>query len=97
MMRYARFMKRTTVMLPDETIARLRQEARTRGSSVAEVVRTAVERHLAEPVPTVRRDLAFFAIGEGGPPHDAASRVDEVVWEALQEDKRKSDEVNARR
>ena len=76
MMRYARIMKRTTVMLPDELEARLRLEARRRAVSIAEVVREAVALHL--PAAEPGRPLAFFAIGEGGPA-DASERVDEYV------------------
>lgn len=79
-MRYAYFVKRTTVMLPDDVDARLRVEARRRGVPIAEVVREAVERHL--PVPEPGRLLSFFAIGEGGPP-DASERVDEHVRRAV--------------
>lgn len=86
-MRYAHFMKRTTVMLPDETLARLRQESRLRGSSVAEIVRTAVERHLAAPEPAGKRRLGFFAAGNGGP-GDASEHVDEHLLAILQERER---------
>lgn len=82
MMRYARIMKRTTVMLPDDTLARLRNESRLRGSSVAEIVRDAVDRHLAEPASSGGRRLGFFALGEGGPA-DASERVDEYVGAAI--------------
>lgn len=67
-------------MLSDEVEAWLRLEARRRGVPMAEVVREAVERHL--PAPPVRRRLAFFAVGEGGPT-DASERVDEVVRDTL--------------
>ena len=69
-------MKRTTVMLPDDVLTRLRHESRRRGTSIAEIVRTAIESHLSEP--PRRKPLAFFAIGEGGPA-DASERVDEYV------------------
>ena len=78
-MRYARFMKRTTVMFPDEVDARLRGEARRRGDPIAVVVREAVEHHL----PAERgRALSFFAVGEGGPA-DASERIDEYVRKAV--------------
>jgi ribbon-helix-helix CopG family protein len=72
-------MKRTTVMLPDEVLARLRVESRRRGTSIAEIVREAVERHVQEPEPG---PLSFFAVGEGGP-EDAAEHVDEYVRGAM--------------
>jgi hypothetical protein len=78
-MRYSRIMQRTTVMLPDEVLARLRREARRRGTSVAEIVREAVERHV--PAPETGRRLAFFAKGTG--PGDGSERVDEYVAAAV--------------
>lgn len=69
-------MKRTTVMLPDDVLVRLRHESRRRGTSVAEIVREAVELHLPEP--EAGKPLAFFAAAEGGP-RDASERVDEFV------------------
>ena len=79
-MRYARIMKRTTFMLPDDVESRLRLEARRRGVPMAELVREAVERHL--PAPQPGKPLSFFAIGEGGP-EDASEHVDEYVRAAL--------------
>lgn len=84
-MRYACFMKRTTVMFPDEVQARLRFEARRRGVPVAEVVREAVERHL--PALELGRPLSFFGVGEGGPA-DASERVDEYVQRAIRRRRR---------
>lgn len=85
-MRYAICVKRTTIMLPDEIDARLRIEARRRGSSIADVVREAVERNL----PSVPKDgeLSFFAVGDGSP-RDASERVDELVAESVARRKRK--------
>jgi plasmid stability protein len=80
MMRYARIMKRTTVMLPDDVEALLRIEARRRGVPVAAVVREAVTRHLREE-PGPRR-LSFVALGEAGV-SDGSERVDEHVAAAL--------------
>jgi len=79
-MRYVHIMQRTTVMLPDDVLARLRHESRRRGTSVAEIVREAVEQHVPEPV--LGTPLAFFAVGEGGPA-DASERVDEYVADAV--------------
>jgi len=73
-------MMRTTVMLPADVLARLRHESRRRGTSVAEIVREAVERHFDAPAAT--GSLSFFAIGEGGPV-DASERVDEYVAAAV--------------
>jgi hypothetical protein len=73
-------MKRTTVMLPDEVLARLRHESRRRGVSVAEIVREAVDIHVPEPGPGGR--LSFFGVGEGGP-GDASERVDDYVADVV--------------
>jgi Ribbon-helix-helix protein, copG family len=79
-MRYAVCVKRTTIMLPDDIDARLRLEARRRGSSIAEVAREAIERQL--PQPSADGHLSFFSVGEGSPT-DVSERVDEFVGQAL--------------
>ena len=84
---YAVFMKRTTIMLPDDLDARIRLEARLRGVSIADVAREAIERYVPDPAPTGR--LGFFAIGEGGP-IDASERVDELVGKAVARRRRPS-------
>jgi hypothetical protein len=75
-------MKRTTVMLPDEVLSRLRRESRRRGVSVAEIVREAVDVHVPEPRSHGR--LSFFGVGEGGPA-DASERVEDYVAAAVRE------------
>ncbi len=67
-------------MLSDEIDARLRMEARRRGSSIADVVREAVESNLP-PAPT-EGELSFFSIGDGTP-RDASERVDELVAKGI--------------
>lgn len=67
-------------MLPDEVDARLRLEARRRGSSIADVAREAIERQL--PPASTEGELSFFSIGEGSP-RDASERVDELVGKAV--------------
>jgi Ribbon-helix-helix protein, copG family len=67
-------------MLPDDIDARLRLEARRRGSSIAEVAREAIERQL--PQPSADGHLSFFSVGEGSPT-DVSERVDEFVGQAL--------------
>ena len=79
-------MKRLTVMMPDEVLARLRHESRRRRTSVAEIVREAVERHL--PGPLAGEPLAFFAAGEGGPA-DASERVGEYVAASMRKGTRR--------
>ena len=66
-------------MLPDEVDARLRQEAKRRGVSIADIAREAIDRHVPSP-PDGR--LGFFAIGEGSEPDDS-ERVDGLVGEAV--------------
>lgn len=75
-------MKRTTVMLPDEVMERLRHEARRRGTPIAEIVRESVEEHMRDH--GQGGPLSFFAVGEGGPA-DASERVDEYVAQAMHE------------
>lgn len=78
-------MKRTTVVLSDETAARLQQTARIEGTSVTKVVREAVERHLdspQRPPAGEKRRLSFAGLYEG--PGDDSERVDEVVGEAIE-------------
>ncbi len=87
-MQYARIMKRTTIMLPDDVLARVKHESQRRGTSVAEVVREAVERHVDEP--QAGEPLSFFGVGEGGPT-DASERVDEYVANALADRRRDKD------
>jgi hypothetical protein len=63
-------------MLPDDVDARLRLEARRRGSSIADVAREAIDQQLPHPPADGR--LSFFAVGEGSPA-DVSERVDEFV------------------
>jgi Ribbon-helix-helix protein, copG family len=79
-MRYAVCVKRTTIMLPDDMDARLRLEARRRGSSIADVAREAIDRQLPHPAADGR--LSFFSVGEGSPA-DVSERVDEFVGRAI--------------
>lgn len=73
----SRIMRRTTIMLPDDLDRRVRSEARRRGTSVAEIVREAVEGRY----PPRDGRLSFIAIGEGD--EDGGRRVDEVVREVV--------------
>jgi hypothetical protein len=63
-------------MLPDALDARLRLEAKRRGTSIAALAREAIEEQL--PSQPANGRLSFFAIGEGSPA-DASERVDEFV------------------
>jgi hypothetical protein len=79
-MRYAVCMKRTTIMVPDDLDARMRQEARRKGVSIADVARRAIERDLPSPPKDGR--LSFFAVGEGNP-DDVSEHVEDYVGHAI--------------
>jgi predicted transcriptional regulator len=68
-------MKRTTVKLPDELDARLRQEARRRGITVSELTRTAIEEHVGAGR---RRQLGAAAAGRSGR-SDVSERIEEII------------------
>jgi predicted DNA-binding protein len=68
-------MKRTTVKLPDELDARLRQEARRRGVTVSELTRTAIEEHVGSGR---RRKLGAAAAGRSGR-SDISQRIEEII------------------
>ncbi len=69
-------MKRTTVKLPDDLDALLRDEAQRLGTTVSEVVRRSIESFL---VPEGRRFVASqTARGDGTP---VAERADEILAE----------------
>jgi predicted transcriptional regulator len=68
-------MRRTTVKLPDDLDARLRHEAQRRGTTIAEVTRTALEVHLGTGK---RRQLLAAGAGRSG--HDDVSeRIEEII------------------
>jgi predicted transcriptional regulator len=70
-------MKRTTVKLTDEVDAKLRHEAARRGTTIAEIVREALEAHLG--VGKRRRFLSAKA-GRSGYT-DTARRIEEILDE----------------
>ena len=73
-------MKRTTVKLPDDLDARLRHEAQRRGTTIAEVTRTALEAELgAGP----RRRLGAAAAGRSGR-SDISERIEEIISAEIQ-------------
>jgi predicted transcriptional regulator len=61
-------MQRTTVKLPDDLDARLRHEAKLRGTTIAEITRTALEAHLGAT--GSRRRLGAAAAGRSGRSED---------------------------
>jgi predicted transcriptional regulator len=68
-------MKRTTVKLPDDLDARLRQEAQRRGVTISELTRTAIEAQLGGGG---RRRLGAAAAGRSGRA-DISERVEEII------------------
>ena len=68
-------MKRTTVKLPDDLDARLRHEAQRRGTTIAEVTRTALEAQLGVGP---RRRLGAAAAGHSGR-SDISERIEEII------------------
>jgi Arc/MetJ-type ribon-helix-helix transcriptional regulator len=70
-------MKRTTVKIPDELDARLRHEARRRGTTISEVTREALEEHLGTEKRRTLLAAGAGASGEG----DVAARIEEILDE----------------
>ncbi|MDQ3980431.1 MAG: ribbon-helix-helix domain-containing protein [Actinomycetota bacterium] len=69
-------MKRTTVKIPDELDARLRHEAKRRGTTVSELTREAIEAHLGGGRP--RRRLLAASAGASGRA-DISERIEEIL------------------
>ena len=68
-------MKRTTVKIPDELDARLRQEAARRGVTISQVTREALEGHLGVGR---RRMLRAAGSGDSGR-SDLSERIEEIL------------------
>lgn len=68
-------MRLTTVKLPDDLDARLRHEAERRGVTIADVARTALERHLGGGE---GRRLGAAAAGRSGH-SDVSERIEEIL------------------
>jgi len=66
-------MKRTTVKLPDEIDARLRQEAQRRGMTVSELTREAIVSHLGGA-----RRLDAAGAGASGV-DDISERIEDIL------------------
>ncbi|HYV15400.1 MAG TPA: CopG family transcriptional regulator [Conexibacter sp.] len=69
-------MQRTTVKLPDDLDARLRHEAKLRGTTIAEITRTALEAHLGAT--GSRRRLGAAAAGRSGR-SDVSERIEDII------------------
>ena len=75
------YMSRTTVHLPDDMDARVRQEAARRGMTLSDWTREAIEAHLpgAGPRPDGRRRR----LGAGGVGHSAQDDISVRIREIL--------------
>lgn len=72
-------MKRTTVKVSDEVDAKLRHEAARRGTTIAEIVREALEAHLG-----IGKRRRFFSAKAGRSGYtDTARRVEELLSEGF--------------
>lgn len=69
------YMQRTTVKLPDDLDARLRNEAKRRGVTIADVTREALAAHLGTGS---RRRLDAAAAGRSGR-SDVSERIEEIL------------------
>jgi predicted transcriptional regulator len=71
-------MKRTTVKIPDELDARLRQHAARTGLTISEVTRAALSAYLGVPAAGQRRDLLAAGAGRSGR-RDLAQSIEEIL------------------
>jgi len=69
-------MRRTTVKIPDGLDARLRHEAKRRGTTIADISREALEAYLGGP--QVRRRLGAAGAGRSGR-SDVSERIEEIL------------------
>ena len=78
-------MKRTTIMLPEELLARAQQQARISNSSMAELIRKSLEKTLNEERKKWKRDSFFAdkAVWDGPAPKDASVNVDKYLYDDL--------------
>ncbi len=70
------YVKRTTVKIPDALDARLRHEAESRGTSISEISREALEAYFGGP--STRRRLGAAAAGRSGR-SDTSERIEEIL------------------
>ena len=72
-------MKRTTVKIPDELDARIRQEAERRGVTYSQITREALEHFLGPPRrPDGRRVLLAAGAGNSGR-NDISEHIEEIL------------------
>ena len=73
-------MKRTTIFADEAMLSSLRQIAQREGLSIAEVIRQALDRFIAERQGE-RRLPSILGIGRSGR-QDIADRCEELLWKA---------------
>lgn len=73
-------MKRTTIFADEDMLARLRSIARREGTSVARLIRTALERFIAEHRGG-RTPPSLLGAGRSGR-SDVAERHEQLLWKA---------------
>ncbi|GIX47528.1 MAG: hypothetical protein KatS3mg131_1739 [Candidatus Tectimicrobiota bacterium] len=71
-------MKRTTIFADEETLLSLREIARREGLSMAEVIRQALDKFIAEHQ-RAKRVPSIVGIGRSGR-RDIAERCEELLW-----------------
>ena len=71
-------MKRTTIVAPEELLERVRAVAREEETSVADIVRQALEWRVSQP----GRTFHFVGAGESSePPHDTGRRAGDMSYQ----------------
>ncbi len=76
------YVKRTTVMIPDEVDAKLRHLAQVRGTTVSELTREALEQYVGP------RRLRAAGAGDSGR-SDVSARIEEILTRELGADPRR--------
>ncbi len=71
-------MKRTTIFADEDVLAALREIAQKEGVSIAELVRKALKRFIADQQKD-RKLLSILGIGQSGRT-DISERFEELVW-----------------
>ena len=81
-------MKRTTIFADEEMLTSLREIAQQEGLSVAELVRQALDRFIAERQGG-KRLPSFLGIGASGR-RDIAERSEELLWQEMPDNEKAS-------
>lgn len=77
-------MKRTTITMPEQTLARLEREARRKHTSVSAVIRDCVDAKFPQPDQKEPRHIPFAGIGKSDVIFGSAEAMDaylEAHWE----------------